>query len=93
MDIGPGDFVECVDATDFAELTVGTLYRVLAIEPSIHPEWTGVPVLIPSGFPEQGGGLSCGRYFCGCALRRFRKAYRPKASLIEGLLEPILEAA
>jgi hypothetical protein len=91
--IGPGDFVECVDASPDAwgwfdcPLVVGAIYTV-------HECATGT--LRPDG--AKGRGLRLDRHnppiprgFWGD--HRFKPVYRPKQSLIRDLLEPIKETA
>lgn len=88
--IGPGDWVECVDASPGANdglcLTRGGLYCIEAVDDR---------------------GLLCGTGRCGRTCRgvflsgrrdrwpwcgsRFRPIYRPRADLIQTLLEPIKE--
>jgi len=92
--IGPGDWVECVDAstppgfTLRAHLAVGRLYLV---------EWVGV---VPPGFSNPGApairlmghpsGLNrMGRQTVGWAIARFRPIYRPKQEIIEALKAPV----
>lgn len=84
-DIGVGDWVECVDAQDFAHmLSVGSVYRCESISPSgefIRLVGVGryCPILGAPGFCRW----------------RFRPIYRPKSELLESLLhkadEPVRE--
>lgn len=96
--IGPGDWVECVNARPShwygydCGLVVGAVYQVRAI----------IPAAI-SPFGDTGLGLHLheivrpldvdwGTEPAFCATR-FRPVYRPKSELIQGLLQPILEDA
>ena len=87
--IGPGDWVECVDASPHpnhkvsTKLVQGALYRVR--EESVCPETgkngltlCGVLLPIHSKIGREIGWL----------LSRFRPIYRPKADLIESLKTP-----
>ena len=86
--IGPGDWVECVDASPCSmygppPLTVGALYRVERIrefEPEVIDGWCLWLVGVRANSPEGafGGG-------------RFRPIYRPKSSIIEQLKQPVSE--
>lgn len=90
--IGPGDFVECVDASITPGcgphgLVAGRIYLVLAVE------------AVPPGFRDAGSpgllidGASPTTNECGIPIRlfrpeRFRPLYRPSADLIESLKAP-----
>ncbi len=81
MDIGPGDFVECVrDGPNKwgmpSWLKAGTIYRVRK-------------VLITTLFLYPSAALPRPRP--GYKIDRFRPIYRPKAEIIQGLLQPIKE--
>ena len=87
MDIGAGDWVECVHNGERGglswprpELVVGGIYSVARLDPDYL--LVGYPVLWLNEQinPEQ---YSDGGY----AADRFRPIYRPKASLIQSLLE------
>ena len=85
MDIGPGDWVECVDASDSPHhllscpLVLGAMYLVV----ELHPEDAAGEVGVETrSIPE--------RIF---RASRFRPIYRPKESLIQTLLEPVDEMA
>lgn len=85
--IGPGDWVECVDASPcrrigFTSLVHGRLYRVSALG---VPDGSGERGLIIAEAPHP----DTTRYGVGWALRRFRPVYRPRAHLIESLLKPV----
>lgn len=86
--IGPGDFVECVGATAWPEVTVGGIYRVEAIIeaygdcPACGNE--GSEGITFAGHPKRlKGGIMMS--WCPC---RFRPIYRPRADLIEQLKAP-----
>jgi hypothetical protein len=94
--IGPGDFIECVDAGPYrgsggwvvptlALLVHGAIYQVATL--STHPEY-GVPTVCLVGYPSYGEEVG-DAIFCGWGLFRFRPIYRPKADLIESLLQGI----
>lgn len=84
-DLGPGDFVECVNASGrFASdppsgLLLGALYTVEAVY--INDEGRGLTLV----------GLRASSPFVGYAIDRFRPIYRPKASVIESMLAPAPE--
>lgn len=83
--IGPGDFVECVhdSGSTPGRLTVGALYVVRAIHSGpFDPPYDGVGFEI-EGVPS--------RSVSGWADKLFRPIYRPRADLIERLLQPIDE--
>lgn len=87
--IGPGDFVECVDARPCpiygpVPLVVGGLYVVSRVEQDTATVfgWSIFLVGVRSGGPH--GGFGGGR---------FRPIYRPKQSLIESLKTPVEEPA
>ena len=67
--IGPGDFVECIDATGAAVLQAGAVYQVREVWTCAEGlRWISVGV----GEPPEGWYPS-----------RFRPVYRPKAEVIE----------
>lgn len=88
--IGPGDWVECVDASPrpehygpylaaIAELRVGRVYQVRGLAPS------GIYIVgILSGDERRGFAAPF-----GFAASRFRPIWRDSKSLIETLLEPL----
>lgn len=85
-DIGPGDFIECVNASAppgmTSRLTEGAIYR--AAEVGIVPaDYThvGRPYVRVEGVTPTPGTFG----FC---IRRFRPVYRPSADLIENLKAP-----
>jgi hypothetical protein len=87
--IGPGDFVECVDAEPEAHcpfrsigLSRGHVYRV---ERVLVAHETEVLVLAEVLHPHNEWGAY--------RADRFRPIYRPKRSLIEGLKRPVREPA
>ena len=91
--LGPGDFVECVDASDAIHiilrdrhsvpLVVGAVYRVREIDTT--PTLDGEDGVVLWGIEmAAGGGWS--RSF---RISRFRPLYRPKADLIESLKTPV----
>ena len=75
--IGPGDFVECVDARGAPELTLGSIYMVRLICDDGGGCW--LREVDPPPFHD------------GFFISRFRPIYRPKASLIQSLLHPAKE--
>lgn len=89
--IGPGDFVECVDASpdwwgDPVPLVVGQIYRVLGID------WGEGARISPPGLEHAPGlwlaGVRSENDEDSFALDRFRPIYRPRADLIEQLQQP-----
>lgn len=82
--IGPGDWVECVDASPmrFFEtgLTVGAVYLV---EGCTYPRDGLIAGLLLRGVRHPGNLL--GDY----NPRRFRPIYKPSADLIQSLLRPV----
>lgn len=81
--IGPGDWVECVNASPFHSrnavsnrLRVGAIYQIAncGLDPG-----DGVPIVWLVG-------LDSGDFTRAFLAARFRPIYRPKASLIESLL-------
>ena len=82
--IGPGDWVECVEASPCwfygpTGLTRGALYEVCHVGPGECESGFGVWLV---GFRSNGprGGYG---------IHRFRKVYRPNADLIQSLLRPV----
>lgn len=82
MDIGPGDYVECIDASwhgtgsraDWKLLKRGALYVVtLVVRRTDGLHLAGMPMHNPDGY----------------ATSRFRKVYRPKADVFTHLLTDI----
>jgi hypothetical protein len=86
--IGPGDWVECVDAAArsfFAPedvLTVGKLYRVTKTFVNAFGPALGI-----EGHPRIDASAYWG-FEVGYRLHRFRPIYRPKSSIIEQLKQP-----
>lgn len=94
MDIGPGDFIQCVDASPAAWtgdrlLVAGKVYVVRSVEPDTEaPDGTVGPGVTVDGLklpPSDNGKETCWR------LSRFRLIYRPKRDLISRLLAPVDE--
>jgi hypothetical protein len=94
MDIGPGDFVQCVDDSPAAWtgqklLVAGRVYRVRSVETDTEaPDGRVGPGVTVDGLrlpPSDNGRETCWR------LSRFRQIYRPKSDLIARLLAPIDE--
>lgn len=90
-DIGPGDFVECVDIAERPGelqtdvLILGAIYRVEQLILVTLPDYGPAVFLVEH--PENGPhGLR--RCF---APSRFRPIYRPKSEIIEGLKAPAPE--
>lgn len=90
-DIGPGDYVECVNASTAAKapwkdgpgLHVGRVYVVS--ETFINANNSPVVLL---GWERVLSSRIHG-FRCGYGVERFRRIYRPKADLIAGLLKPV----
>lgn len=94
MEIGPGDFVMCVDDSPAAWtgqrlLISGQVYRVRSVEPdteapdgSVGPGVTVDGIKLPT---SDNGRETCWR------LSRFRLIYRPKSGLLDSLLAPVDE--
>jgi hypothetical protein len=86
-DLGPGDWVECVDngprptGLPAPELTVGSLYQV----ESLAELDIGIAVYLVGRPNPRDGAFHAGRQISGYALARFRPIYRPKQSIIEQL--------
>lgn len=86
-DIAPGDFVKCVRVGGAPELTLGAVYRVAGID------------MTSEGPSLQLGGLPRVDYFdsvddvwvIGYDPDMFTPIYRPKAELIQSLLQPLPE--
>lgn len=84
--IGPGDWVECVDAGSNPgkrgpPLEVGRVYRVQAVVSQGHPclhDGCGHNLLEVAGVNHE----------LPCCPNRFRPVYRPKADLIASLKAP-----
>lgn len=91
--IGPGDWVECVDASPCPRygdpgLRLGALYQVARTERR-RDEITGYEgdgVLL-SGYRHPSRGVEKKSDWLGAS--RFRPIYRPKADLIESLKAPV----
>jgi len=90
--IGPGDWVECVDNAPrpwhfgpyieaLEELRVGGVYQVRAIDRAGD--------LFLAGILTGSERLGFGPDALGFDESRFRLIYRPKADLIERLMEPV----
>jgi hypothetical protein len=91
MEIGPGDFVLCVDDRPAAWtgqrlLIAGRVYRVRSVEAdteapdgSVGPGATVDGIKLPR---SDNGRETCWR------LSRFRLIYRPKSGLLDSLLAP-----
>lgn len=90
--IGPGDWVECVDASgannggmfDGGFLVAGRVYQVRALSTLTG----GAPGVKLVGQPDI--HLKTGKRG-SYSVTRFRPIYRPKADLIERLMQPIDE--
>lgn len=87
MDIGVGDYVECVDASqgmisDDCGLVLGAIYQVERLEDAYHGrtlcESCGVHLV----------GMPCASRTAGWDISRFRPVYHPKQSIIEALKAP-----
>lgn len=94
MDIGKGDFVECMNNTAlpgtrwfFPEdvLSVGVLYRVR----DCFEAPDGASILV-DGHERQRSSARFG-YRVGYGVERFRPVYRPNAQLLQSLLTNIPE--
>ena len=87
--IGPGDWVECVNATPClgcrrpVELVQCAVYRVTALAPTDADGCAGLFLYEAEPCARCSGGVY------GFDLRRFRPIYRPKSSIIQGLLSDI----
>jgi hypothetical protein len=85
MDIGRGDFVECIAALEHplapkASLTLGRIYRVSWVGTGVNLEGKpGVAIKVV------GDGLPVG---CAWKAAQFRRLYRPKSEIIRNLLQP-----
>lgn len=83
--IGPGDFVECVNADPQfiipTGLSAGAIYQVQALTPPRPGRWA-VAGLLLVGVRHPGNEL--GDYNPD----RFRPIYRPRADFIESLKQP-----
>lgn len=87
--IGPGDWVECVEASGAGPLEVGRIYQVADVFPS-HPGCTcychgrevGGLNLIELPVSTVAGWIHAHCILC------FRPIYRPKADFIESLKRP-----
>ena len=85
-DIGPGDFIECIDdlrsINPQSMLVLGAIYT--AVE--VFDDDRGTPgVSVKEATPPAP--------YYGFAISLFRPVYRPKASLIESLSTPATEDA
>lgn len=95
--IGPGDFVECVDATSGPGAwmpgeapVVGAIYTV---ERVFVNGW-GIESLHLRELKRHPGSVAFwGGGPLGYNIKRFRPIYRPKSSLIEQLKRPVSEPA
>jgi len=96
MNVGPGDFVQCVDDSPAAWtgqklLQSGKVYRVRSVETDTEaPDGSVGPGVTVDGLklpPSDNGKETCWR------LSRFRLIYRPKDDLIIRLMLPIEEGA
>jgi len=89
--IGPGDWVECIDASpdwwgETVPLVVGRIYRVLRLERDPDRER-------PPGTVEECGVILVGvrvgpKGDDSFSLGRFRPVYRPNVDIIESLKAP-----
>lgn len=92
--IGPGDFVECVDASPSLKtgerLSVGAIYQVREVL-----RGPGMSGRTENGVRLVGQRRCLNRQGVEYAWRadRFRPIYRPKSSLIEQLKRPVGEPA
>lgn len=80
--IGPGDWVECVRAEDPDGRYLGKVFRCLKVVPSQDCELNHGPC---AGLTIEGMPIT----LHGWAMCCFRPIYRPKASLIERLKQPV----
>jgi len=90
-DIGPGDFVECVDARPCAFsgkslLVAGAIYQVYDLDVGVSPDGE---LGLALSLVEISDCDLAGRFvFCAT---RFRPIYRPKSEIIESLKAPAPE--
>lgn len=95
VDIGPGDWVECINASpnshgDAVPLTLGGIYRVAMVVETVgfKGECTGLGLVLHDvefRFYPIASGAQVPEAF---SVRRFRPIYRPKAEVINALLAP-----
>ena len=92
--IGPGDWIECIEADQWQEQSIvpGNIYRCVEV---LTP--TGATCTLHGTFCYPASGISlAGKSlpddWCWCALS-FRPIYKPKSEIIQGLLQPVLEDA
>ena len=89
--IGPGDFVECVDAsrkphnTHQPKVVEGRVYRVVEVGLAAAGGRWLPGLLLADAPPARPNGFY--------RADRFRPIYRPKSSLIEQLKRPVSEPA
>ncbi len=82
--IGPGDWVECIfDGEDIPKGTVLFCLDVITVPGSgcDNDPYCVAPGLVLKDAPHPDEDA----YWCGCG---FRPIYRPKASIIQSLLQP-----
>lgn len=91
MDIGPGDWVECVDdgwrpnETESNYIKSGNIYCVTAVIPAetyVEPDVDGIELSQFQVVQDDG-------YLPSFSIDRFRPIYRPKSDLIEQLKKPM----